>query len=207
LFTTTQLPGSIEANPSSLLKTIDNGYITSGFTALGYKDYKLLITKYDAAGNTCNNAVSTIGFTAASDSVLGFIAFSTDITTITVSENPSIKRLNKQLGDSVICRSGSIAKSAVQSNQFTKYNDDKKLEVIINTNPVQNAVLNISVRNPKNSDLLLRIYDIYGKKVYIEKVSGSRSFNSLIPVTSLVSGLYILSLTDGKVVRNIKFVK
>lgn len=78
-------------------------------------------------------------------------------------------------------------------------------DFILSPNPVNNAI-NLSVRNFRNGDIIIEIYDVLGrlnKSLKTNIVNNSFSVN----VSDLNSGVYIIKLLDGKKVSVKRFIK
>ncbi len=85
-----------------------------------------------------------------------------------------------------------------------------ELEILATTifpNPAEEEI-NIVLSSGQNSkDIICRIYDIMGKIVFLEPV-GITSPNSLkLSVSHLSEGIYIIQLSDGSNLQNLKFIK
>ena len=78
-------------------------------------------------------------------------------------------------------------------------------DFILSPNPVNNAI-NLSVRNFRNGDIIIEIYDVLGrlnKSLKTNIVNNSFSVN----VSDLNSGVYIIKLLDGEKVSVKRFIK
>jgi len=89
--------------------------------------------------------------------------------------------------------------------------DERELDWEVKTwpNPVYDQ-LNISIRLAKPMDLILEIYDLTGKKVWIEQLSNiPANYNHTINLIHLRQGIYFLKVTstDQKLNRIIKIQK
>jgi len=74
-------------------------------------------------------------------------------------------------------------------------------------NPADNEINVVlsSVQNPTN--ITCRIYDIMGKVVLLETVGITPQNTLKLSISKLSEGIYILQLSDGLILQNLKFIK
>lgn len=78
----------------------------------------------------------------------------------------------------------------------------------VNPNPVINGMLNVNIRNPKQTVLQVGLYDMQGKIIYGTQFTASAgSMNKQINVSSLAAGTYIVYVSDGAHASALKILK
>ncbi len=80
------------------------------------------------------------------------------------------------------------------------------LPMALSPNPVKES-LNRSFKMENAMDNLILTHDIKGKLIYKEKTGLISNYNQSIPVGHLVSGAYMITLTNTKGSRTMEFVK
>ncbi|HET9135684.1 MAG TPA: T9SS type A sorting domain-containing protein [Candidatus Kapabacteria bacterium] len=175
---------SLSAN--SITKTLDNGFIVTGFAENKYSGASIFVSKFDSNGSNCNMRdllVSTnqgireiaMGFPVSSGSIYQSKAFFA-IEPITISESD-------------LCDQTYVAHSQSQIPNVSLF-----------PNPVA-STQTLTVVIPSNlasGRYLLSIHDALGKEVYHEKKNLSGAEESItIQIETLPAGIYTVELLDA----------
>ncbi len=94
-------------------------------------------------------------------------------------------------------------------SSIIKVTNDKKVKTILYPNPI-NISTSLTFYSKENTETILNIYDVTGKKISSEKVITSEGINALKPkfITELKAGQYILTIaTKDSVIESITFIK
>jgi hypothetical protein len=105
-------------------------------------------------------------------------------------------------------RSGLREVSSVENNDPKVIAEDNGLILQAYPNPFSD-LLNISVFSKENMHGVLEVYDIMGQKIYSENITVSKdnTISRSLPLNSISSGIYTISLLTDESYQNIKVVK
>jgi hypothetical protein len=105
-------------------------------------------------------------------------------------------------------------KQVDKEGKFT-YSEIKKISISgtdfsfgVITNPIRGRELKINLQSHNNSKGTLRIFDLYGKQVYLSNVTWTAGYSEqIIQLPELAKGSYVASLSAGTEQYQAKFVK
>lgn len=105
-------------------------------------------------------------------------------------------------------RSGLREVSSVENNNPEVIPEDNGLILQVYPNPFSD-LLNISVFSKENIYGVLEVYDIMGQKIYSDNITVSKdnTISRSLPLNSISSGIYTISLLTDESYQNIKVVK
>jgi len=179
----------------------------SSVITAGSSHNKILITKFDDNGNSCNDydANDTASKNFGVDTV-NVEYVSRDITGEVVVENFPLNELNIDAHVRVICASNNNSIAFEKNNVIT--NDAGSFSFKIYPNPAVNNELNIAINCSKSTHITFGIINTEGKLKLSQSIFiPAGSSTNLINVSSLPQGVYILRASDDKEQKTIKFVK
>jgi hypothetical protein len=194
-----------------------NGYssvsVGSGIVPLKWLSFSVEKQKGDAllkweVANQVNNAYYVIE--AGKD-----LQSLSSIGTVTAFENKNLYTftdggLSKRQGQYVYY----TIKQVDKDGKFT-YSEIKKISISgtdfsfgVITNPIRGRELKINLQSHNNSKGTLRIFDLYGKQVYLSNVTWTAGYSEqIIQLPELAKGSYVASLSAGTEQYQAKFVK
>ncbi len=101
---------------------------------------------------------------------------------------------------------------AVNASDFTIDNPlgledfDSNIEFVVNPNP-NNGTFNIKLNGKLENDIAISIYDVRGRNIYSKKHKNeSNTFNTIINLKNVQSGLYLLKVSNGNKLANKKIL-
>lgn len=97
---------------------------------------------------------------------------------------------------------------SIQYSPVRAINNLNTFSVSINSNPIMNNILNVSISNNKRANLQLHIYTAEGKLVLSQRFNTEGGgINKQININNLASGIYVLQIGDGAQVQRLKIFK